>query len=88
MAGWVFIHPSIMPSQEDTAMENGWHDFDPIDLNTHPEDNTHVQMKYANGRQFTGIYSRTTGWFFHSGAMPEDTVSLTRKWRYMPPTLA
>jgi hypothetical protein len=63
-------------------MENEWHDYDPKDLNTYPEDNRQVQMTYANGRQFTGPYSRAAGMHGHLGIAPEDTINLAKKWRY------
>ena len=75
-----------MPMQENsimTGITSEWHDYDPHDLSTHPEENKRVQMKYANGRQFTGRYSRAAGMHAHVGIVPEDTINLAKKWRYV-----
>lgn len=64
-------------------MENEWKDYDPNDPSTHPGDNTRVQIKFSNGRQFSGVYSRAAGFFAHVGIIPEDTVNLPKRWRYL-----
>jgi hypothetical protein len=61
-------------------MKNEWHKFDPKDSNTHPRDNTRVQVRYANGTQFSGGYLK--GYFRQGGVISANTVSLTKHWRY------
>jgi hypothetical protein len=58
-----------------------WHDFDPIDLRTRPEDLAYVQMTYADGRQFSAIHYN--GMFAHAGVVPESTRVLKVRWRYI-----
>ncbi|HEY4047014.1 MAG TPA: hypothetical protein VGM27_09115 [Acidobacteriaceae bacterium] len=38
--------------------EYDWREFDPNNLKTHPPELAHVQLKYADGRQYSTLYSR------------------------------
>lgn len=67
---------------EDMINENEWTDYDPVDITTHPEDNTAIEMLYADGRTFSGYYSRDLGWMSHPGVVPETTYPLKKRWRY------
>jgi hypothetical protein len=62
-----------------------WHDFDPNDINTHPKSNSLIQVKYADGWQADEIYSRELGVFFRACVLPESTLALPKRWRYVTP---
>jgi hypothetical protein len=62
-----------------------WNEFDPNDIRTHPESNMLVQVKYADGRQADETYSRELGVFFRVCALPESTLALSKRWRYITP---
>jgi hypothetical protein len=36
---------NMLPNQEHHVMENEWHDYDPTDLNSHPEESRRIQVK-------------------------------------------
>ncbi len=62
-----------------------WHDFDPNDINTHPKSNSLIQVKYGDGRQADETYSRELGVFFRACVLPESTLALPKRWRYVTP---
>jgi hypothetical protein len=62
-------------------MKNEWRKFDPKDRNTHPRDNSRVQMKYAGGTQLSGGYLK--GHFLHGGVITASAVGQTTHWRYV-----
>jgi hypothetical protein len=61
-------------------MKNEWRKFNPRDLNTHPKDNSRVEMKYADGRQISGGYLK--GHFLQGGVISVGSVDVTMRWRY------
>jgi hypothetical protein len=61
-------------------MKNEWRKFDPKDRNTHPRDNSRVQMKYADGTQISGGYLR--GNFLQGGIISATAIGQTKHWRY------
>jgi hypothetical protein len=65
--------------------QNQWHDYDPSDLSTHPEEGTNIQIEFADGWQYPAIYSRAEGGYSTTGQVPppERTV-LKWRWRYQP----
>ncbi len=62
-------------------MKNEWRKFNPRDPNTHPKDNSRVEMKYTDGTQSSGGYLK--GHFLQGGVIPASGVSLTMRWRYV-----
>lgn len=61
-------------------MRNEWHKYNPKDPSTHPKENTRVQIKYADGMQFSGGYHR--GHFVQGGVVSASEVKQTKHWRY------
>jgi hypothetical protein len=61
-------------------MKNEWRKFDPKDRNTHPRDNSRVQMKHADGTQISGGFLK--GNFLHDGVILAIAVHQTKHWRY------
>jgi hypothetical protein len=66
-------------------MENryDWHNCDPNDKSTNPENGAHVELEFADGKKFRGQCG-PSGWFFKSGPpVPESTAGLKMRWRYI-----
>ena len=61
-------------------MQSEWHKYSPKDPKTHPRENTRVEVKYADGTQFSGGYSR--GHFVNGGVISANSVNLPKRWRY------
>jgi hypothetical protein len=61
-------------------MKSEWRKFNPKDRNTHPKDNSRVQMKYADGTQISGGY--LMGNFLYGGVNSAATVEQIKRWRY------
>jgi hypothetical protein len=61
-------------------MNNEWRKFNLRDPNTHPKDNSRVEMKYADGTQISGGYLK--GHFLQGGVISASSVNLTMRWRY------
>jgi hypothetical protein len=61
-------------------MNNEWRKFNPRDPNTHPKDNSRVEVKYADGMQISGGYLK--GHFLQGGVISASSVSLIKRWRY------
>jgi hypothetical protein len=55
-----------------------WHQFNPEDRSTHPNDIATVQVIFENGRQANGdwLYGR----FFNVYVFPESNIT---RWRYI-----
>jgi hypothetical protein len=62
-------------------MKHEWHKYSSKDPNTHPKENTRVQMKHADGTQVTGGYSM--GHFLQGGTVSVTLVQRTSRWRYL-----
>jgi hypothetical protein len=54
------------------------HDFNPADLSTHPQVNSPVQVKYADGSQVEGDWFH--GLFSEAIVLPESPITC---WRYI-----
>ncbi|MGA8090543.1 MAG: hypothetical protein WCA10_24925 [Terracidiphilus sp.] len=61
-------------------MKKEWRKFNPRDPNTHPKDNSRVELKYTDGTQFSGGYLR--GHFLQGGVISAASVHLSVRWRY------
>jgi hypothetical protein len=61
-------------------MKSEWRKFNPRKPDTHPKDNSRVEMKYADGTQISGGYLK--GHFFQGGVISASSVDLTMRWRY------
>jgi hypothetical protein len=61
-------------------MKNEWRKFNPKDRNTHPRDNSRVQLKYADGTEISGGYLK--GHFLHGDVIPATAVDQMKRWRY------
>ncbi|MFZ0303037.1 MAG: hypothetical protein WAL75_10140 [Terracidiphilus sp.] len=61
-------------------MKNDWRKFNPKDQNTHPRDNSRIQLKYADGVQISGGYLK--GYFHLGGAISAAAVGQVKLWRY------
>jgi hypothetical protein len=61
-------------------MKNEWRKFNPKDRNTHPRDNSRVQMKYADGTEISGGYLK--GHFLQGGVISATAADQTKLWRY------
>jgi hypothetical protein len=62
-------------------MKNEWTKFNPRDSNTHPRDNSRVEMKHADGSQTSGGFLR--GHFLQGGVISASGVGQTMRWRYV-----
>jgi hypothetical protein len=62
-------------------MKNEWTRFNPRDPNTHPKDNSRVEMKHSDGSQSSGGFLR--GHFLQDGVISASGVGLTMRWRYV-----
>jgi hypothetical protein len=66
-----------------TRQENDWVEYDPHDLNTHPEEGALVEAQYESGRHGEATYSHECGGFsktFRFGETPDETT--VKRWRY------
>jgi hypothetical protein len=61
-------------------MQDEWHKYNSNDAKTHPTDNYRVEMKDADGTQFSGGY--LTGHFVHGGVISVNGTNLPKRWRY------
>jgi hypothetical protein len=61
-------------------MKSEWRKFNPKDPNTHPKDNSRVELKYADGSQLSGGYLK--GHFLQGGVISASGVNPTMRWRY------
>ena len=61
-------------------MQSEWHRYIHKDSSTHPRDNSRVQMKYADGTQFSGGF--LAGRFVSGGVTSANAASLPKHWRY------
>lgn len=62
------------------VMQSEWHKYSPRDLQTHPRENTRVEMKDAGGAQFFGGY--LAGHFVRGGVVSASAADLPKCWRY------
>jgi hypothetical protein len=62
-------------------MKNEWTKFNPRDPNTHPKENSRVEMKHADGSQSSGGFLQ--GHFLQGGVISASGVGLTMRWRYV-----
>jgi hypothetical protein len=61
-------------------MKIQWQKYNPKDQSTHPKENTRVELKFADGTQFSGGY--LGGHFHYSGTATAYTVNQAKQWRY------
>jgi hypothetical protein len=61
-------------------MKNEWRKFNPKDRETHPRDNSRVQMKHADGTQVSGGYLK--GNFVQGGVISTSAADRIKHWRY------
>jgi hypothetical protein len=62
-------------------MQNEWNKYSPRDPQTHPKENTRVEMKGTDGAQFSGGY--LAGHFVCGGVVSANAANLPKWWRYM-----
>jgi hypothetical protein len=60
-----------------------WRRFDPNDIDTHPEDDRKIELQFFNGQRYEGRYAHSIGFFCHFHPIPEETLSLDKRWRYI-----
>jgi hypothetical protein len=63
-------------------MQNEWHKYILRDPKTYPKENSRVEMKDADGTQFSGGF--LAGRFLSGGATPVNASNLPERWRYAP----
>jgi hypothetical protein len=71
--------------REDYVMddEDEWREYNSLDLDTHPEEATEIEMKFADGRRYNALYSRAAGMYFITGEVPPpERTALSWRWRY------
>ena len=61
-------------------MQDRWHKYNFKDTKTHPRDNSRVEMKDADGTQFSGGY--LAGHFVQGGVISVNGANLPKHWRY------
>jgi hypothetical protein len=62
---------------------NGWREYNPLYLSTHPEEGTKIEIEYADGRRYSALYSRAAGMYCITGDVPPpERTALTWRWRY------
>jgi hypothetical protein len=61
-------------------MQSEWHKYNLKDSSTHPRDNSRVEMKDADGTQFSGGF--LAGRFVSGGVISANAHDLPKHWRY------
>ena len=61
-------------------MQGEWHKYSPRDSKTYPKENIRVEMRDADGTQFSGGY--LAGSFVHRGIVSGNTADVPESWRY------
>jgi hypothetical protein len=61
-------------------MQSKWNKYSPRDPKTFPKENTRVEMRDANGTQFSGGY--VAGHFVSGGVISANAANLPKCWRY------
>jgi hypothetical protein len=60
-------------------MQNEWNKYNPKDSDTHPRDNSRVEMKDADGTLSSGGYLAS---HFVSGGITARAANMPKHWRY------